>query len=303
MSELAGAALQGQRILVTRTREQASVLSERLRALGAIPLEFPTIRIVPPHDWTALDAALTRLYTSSTQPYYNWLILTSTNGVHICMQRLQTLGYEPAALRDVRIATIGPATAAALQQYGVSADLVPDEYVAEGVTNALFADARERQTPLKGQHILLARAAEARKVLVTELQQVGALVDEVPAYTTATVARDDERGREVLQLLQQQQLDILTFTSSSTVRNFVIWLRNCVPDSDAAESLLEAIRHHTCIASIGPITSKTAHELGLKVTIEAQEYTIDGLVQAMVSHRLPIDEENYGRASNFNTYE
>ena len=235
MSELSGAALQGKHILVTRTREQASVLSERLRALGALPIEFPTIRIVPPHDWTDLDAALTRLYISA-QPGYDWLILTSTNGVHICMQRLQTLGYEPAALRGVRIATVGPATAAALTQYGLSADLIPDEYIAEGVANALFADARERQIPFKGQRILLARAAEARRVLVTELQQAGALVDEVPAYTTVTVARDDERGREILQLLQQQQLDILTFTSSSTVRNFVLWLRNCAPDSDAAES-------------------------------------------------------------------
>jgi uroporphyrinogen-III synthase len=287
MSDLAGAALQGKRILVTRTREQASVFSERLRALGAIPIEFPTIRIVPPHDWTDLDAALTRLYTStSAQPIYNWLILTSTNGVHICMQRLQTLGYEPAALRNVRIATIGPATAAALQQYGLSADLVPDEYVAEGVLRALLTDARERQIPLEGQHILLARAAEARKILVTELRQAGALVDEVPAYTTVTVARDDEQGHKILQLLQQGQLDILTFTSSSTVRNFVIWLRNCAPDSDTAETWLETINQHALIASIGPITSRTAQELGLKVTIEAQEYTIDGLVQALVLYPL-----------------
>lgn len=285
MSELLGAALQGKHILVTRTREQASVLSERLRALGAIPIEFPTIRIVPPHDWTDLDAALTRLYISA-QPVYNWLILTSTNGVHICMQRLQALGYEPAALHGVRIATIGPATAAALLQYGLSADLIPDEYIAEGVASALFADARERQIPFKGQRILLARAAEARRVLVTELQQAGALVDEVPAYTTVTVARDDELGREILQFLQQQQLDILTFTSSSTVRNFVLWLRNCAADSDAAESLLETVRQNTRIASIGPITSRTAHELGLNVTIEAQEYTIDGLVQAIVLHSL-----------------
>jgi uroporphyrinogen-III synthase len=283
MSEQNGAVLQGKRILVTRTREQASVLCEQLHALGAVPIEFPTIRIVPPHNWTVLDAALRRLYTLE-QPAYDWLILTSANGVHICMQRLRTLGYDPAALRHVRIATIGPATAAALKQYGVNTDLMPDEYIAEGVAKALFADAHERQLALKGQHILLARAAEARKVLVTELEQAGAVVDEVPAYSTLTVDRDDEQGRQVLQLLQQRQLDLLTFTSSSTVRNFVLWLRSCAPDSDAAESLLEMVRQNVQLASIGPITSQTARELGLKVAIEAKEFTIDGLVQAIVLH-------------------
>ena len=281
MSEHLATTLQDKRILVTRTREQASVLSEQLRALGATPIEFPTIRIVPPHDWTVLDAALTRLYVRD-QFAYDWLILTSANGVHICMQRLRALGYDPAALRAIRIAAIGPATAAALQQYGVSTDLIPDEYIAEGVARALFADAHQRQISLKGQHILLARAAEARKVLITELEQAGALVDEVPAYTTLPVDRDDEQGQQILQLLQQQRLDLLTFTSSSTVRNFVLWLRQCAPDSDAAETLLEMVRCNVQIASIGPITSQTARELGLKVAVEAKEFTIDGLVQAIV---------------------
>ncbi|GCE16417.1 uroporphyrinogen-III synthase [Dictyobacter kobayashii] len=191
--------LEGKRILVTRTREQASVLCEHLRSLGAIPIEFPTIRIVPPEDWTTLDVALKGLYTDDSSGY-DWLILTSANGVNICMQRLQALGYEPAALRNsrnshsLRIATIGPATAAALAQYGISADLIPDEYIAEGVINALEKDAHERQIPLTGQRILLARAAEARKILPLELQQAGAYVDEVPAYYTVPVARDDQRA-------------------------------------------------------------------------------------------------------------
>lgn len=291
------ASLQGKRILVTRTREQASALCERLRSLGAMPIEFPTIRIVPPEDWTELDRALKRLYVHDGSAY-DWLILTSANGVHICMQRLQTLGYEPSALQNdqsIRIATIGPATAAALAQYGVTADLIPDEYIAEGVISALQKDADERHTPLSGQRILLARAAEARKILLTELQQAGAQVDEVPAYYTVPVARDDERGREVLQLLQQGQLDILTFTSSSTVRNFVAWLQSCAVD--AAIPSLDDIKQHIQLASIGPITSQTARELGLKVDIEATEFTIDGLVQAIVLH-----EENHGRSSNHNTY-
>src|SRR6267142_5045338 len=113
--------LQGKRILVTRTREQASALSERLLALGALPVEFPTIRIVPPQDWHQLDAALKRLYFSTEDPLhsrpYDWLVFTSANGVQICLERLLTLGYDPRALRNVRVATIGPATAAALARY------------------------------------------------------------------------------------------------------------------------------------------------------------------------------------------
>ncbi|MBA2681252.1 MAG: uroporphyrinogen-III synthase [Ktedonobacteraceae bacterium] len=279
MSRSVAAPLTGKHILVTRTREQASVLSEKLRALGAIPVEFPTIRIVPPTDWSGLDAALQRLYATDGTGY-DWLVLTSANGVHICMQRLQELGYDPRTMHSVRIATIGPATAAALTEYGVSADLVPDEYIAEGVTRALLEDARQRQLPLTGQRILLARAAEARKILFTELQQAGALVDEVPAYYTLPVARDDERGREVCRLLQDGQLDILTFTSSSTVRNFVAWLTGYA--SERSDWILEKMTSNTQLASIGPITSQTARELGLRIDIEAKEFTIDGLVDAIV---------------------
>lgn len=286
MSELSTATLplQGKRILVTRTREQASVFSQRLQQVGAVPLEFPTIRIVPPSDWTQLDNALKHLFTidAAGQPYYTWLVLTSANGVTICCERLQQLGYQPAELHGVRVATIGPATAAALQRYGVHAELVPDEYIAESVAEALLRDAQQRGVSLQRQRILLARAAEARKVLVTTLQAAGALVDEVAAYTTHTVARDDERGREVLRLLQERQLDILTFTSSSTVRNFISWLKSC-------EQVLNGVKpldlcSHTTIACIGPITSQTARELGLSVQIEAKEFTIDGLVEAIIHY-------------------
>jgi uroporphyrinogen-III synthase len=284
MSKLVTAPLAGKQILVTRTREQAGVLSEKLRALGAMSVEFPTIRIVPPTDWNALDAALKRLYASD-ETGYDWLVLTSANGVHICMQRLRELGYDPGAMQNVRVATIGPATAAALTEYGVAADLVPDEYVAEGVTRALREDARQRQIPLAEQRILLARAAEARKILFTELQQAGALVDEVPAYYTLPVARNDERGREVFHLLQTGQLDIVTFTSSSTVRNFVAWLKSYA--SEPSDQTLGQITGNARLASIGPITSQTAREFGLHVDIEAKEFTIDGLVDALVLH------ENY----------
>lgn len=332
---VAASPLQGKRILVTRTREQASVLCEQLRTLGAIPIEFPTIKIVPPSDWTQLDAALKRLYaqqgsdedsSSNERDGYDWLVFTSANGVHMCCERLQRLGYDLQTLTNVHIATIGPATAAALTHYGLKADLVPDEYIAEGVASALIATSRDggggedergplwssapenegdhsdvqpgttddhkgphlspSSTPipterLQGQRMLLARAAEARKVLVTQLEQAGAVVDEVAAYYTVAVARDDEQGREIVRLLEQQQLDILTFTSSSTVRNFMAWLKSY--EQATSTPLMELVsRCH--IACIGPITAQTARELGLNVTIEAKEFTIDGLVQAIVTY-------------------
>ena len=270
--------LQGKRILVTRTREQAGTLSERLLSLGAIPVEFPTIRIVPPQDWEPLDNALRRLCTSS----YDWLVFTSTNGVNICFERLRTLGYHSDNLGNVRVAAIGPATAAALAQQGITADLVPDEYIAESVAAALIDDAQQKGESLEGKKILLARAAEARKVLVTELQKAGAIVDEVAAYYTVAVAGDDVRGQEVVRLLQSHQLDMITFTSSSTVRNFMQWLMQCEPGFVDEFIRLVTKLVQPKIACIGPITSQTAREFGLHVHIEAQEFTIDGLVKAIM---------------------
>ncbi|HLI08162.1 MAG TPA: uroporphyrinogen-III synthase [Ktedonobacteraceae bacterium] len=279
--------LQGKRILVTRTPEQAGVLSERLKALGATSVEFPTIRIAPPEDWQQLDAALHRLFATDAQnaAYYSWLVLTSANGVNICCQRMRTLGLDLETLgaNGVRIACIGPATATALARFGLNAALVPDAYIAEGVAAALIEDAQQRAEPLAGRRILLARAAGARQVLATELQQAGALVDEVPAYYTLAVSADDERGRDVLHLLKTGQLDILTFTSSSTVRNFMQWLAHCEEHDATIDSSLLLRNGRLRIACIGPVTSQTARQLGLAVQIEASKFTIDGLVEAIVS--------------------
>ncbi len=279
--------LQGKRVLVTRTREQASILSEGLRKLGAIPVEFPTIRIVPPSDWTQLDSALKRLYpsdsarqTDNASYIYDWLVFTSANGVHICLQRLQQLGYEPHMLHDVRIATIGPATADALTTYGLTADIIPDAYVAEGVADAIIEDAQQHGILLNGQHILLARAAEARKVLAVMLRKAGAVVDDVPAYYTLTAAVDDERGRNLWSMLHQRQITIITFASSSTVRNFMAWVKRC--EEVTGVTLVPASL--PTIACIGPITSQTARELGLMVSIEAKEFTINGLLEAIVEY-------------------
>jgi uroporphyrinogen-III synthase len=273
--------LQSKHVLVTRTRDQAGVLSEQLRAAGALPVELPVIRIVPPEDWSRLDQALRALAENAA---YNWLIFTSANGVKMALDRLSTLGLEPRMLATARIATIGPATAAALANYGLSAALVPDEYIAESVAEALRREAEGRGETLAGQRILLARAAEARQVLVTELEQAGAHVDIVTAYRTLPVAQDDERGREVIALLRQQQLDIITLTSSSTVHHFMHWLSQSAPD--IAILLAYPGKQPICplIACIGPITAQTARDYGLEVGVEAREFTIAGLIEALITY-------------------
>ncbi len=281
--------LQGKHILVTRTREQAAVLIDRLSSLGATPVEFPTIRITTPLDWTPLDEALKRLCAMDEAggPYYNWLVFTSANGVRSCFKRLSALGYisqVSQALSRVRVAVIGPATAAALAQYGIKAALVPTEYIAEQVVSAMVEDGRRRGESIVGKRVLLARAAEARKVLVSGLQQAGALVDEVAAYRTVSAAGEDEQGRKVLRLLRDQQLDMMTFTSSSTVRHFMHWLADCVAETGTEAADLVTHNPRLKIACIGPITSRTARELGLDVHIQAKEFTIDGLVEAIVEN-------------------
>src|SRR5258708_28746477 len=169
-------ALHGGRELVTRTSEQGGAFSERLRALGAIAVEFPTIRIVPPDDWEPLDKALRRLCTEGG---YDWLVFTSANGVRICCERLSSLGYDVRTIGNVRIAAIGPATAAALARYGVTVDLVPGEYIAEGVAAALIDDARQRRESLVGEKVLLARAAEARNDMGSVFNMAAAYADVV----------------------------------------------------------------------------------------------------------------------------
>ncbi len=271
--------LRGKRILVTRTQQQAGTLRDRLAVLGATPTVFPTIGIAPPANWETLDAAFARLFLkdeATGDEGYSWLIFTSANAVKICCERLLQQSYDLGRLRQVRIATIGPATAAALARYGLTAQLIPDEYIAEGVADALLKDTRQRGESLVGKHILLPSAAEARKVLVRELQQAGAVVDEIAAYSTLPVASNDALGRDVLHLLQTHQIDIITFTSSSTVRNFVQWL------TGTANIQIVTENGQLKIACIGPITAQTARAYGLTVHIEAKEFTIDGLVEALV---------------------
>ena len=273
--------LLGKGILVMRTREQASSFSERLRKLGARPVEFPVICIAPPLDWQPLDDALRHL-CATTFTYYDWLIFTSVNGVESVFERLNELGLALPVAGRMRIAAIGPATAAVLTRYGLQIDLMPEAYIAEGIAAALIDDAQRLGTALVGKRILLPRASVARDVLVTELTAAGAIVQEVAAYRTLPVASDDTKGLEVLRMLEAGELHILTFTSSSTVRNFLHWLVSSAPH--IAGKLKNAPKSDTLpvIACIGPITAQTARELGLHPQIEATTYTIDGLIDALV---------------------
>jgi len=271
--------LEGRRILNTRTYEQAGAFSSLLSALGAIPVEFPTIRIAAPEDWEPLDNALKRLCEADC---YDWLVFTSANGVQICFERLIRLGYYVESIGNVRIAAIGPATAMTLAKYGAKVDLVPATYIAEAVASTLIEDVRKQGESLEGKRLLLARAAEARNVLIHELQRVGVEVDVVAAYRTLGVDKEDERGQMILRQLEAQDFDIITFTSSSTVRNFMQWLMEY--DTKFAETFIRRVVEFARpkIACIGPITSQTARECGLKVHIEAHVYTITGLLEAII---------------------
>ncbi|TWI71660.1 uroporphyrinogen-III synthase [Desulfobotulus alkaliphilus] len=249
--------LLGRRILVTRAREQASDLLGRLTQLGAHCIEMPTIRVVPPLDMSDMDAAIDRLGE------YDWLVFTSVNGVKHFFKRLFDRGLDVRALHRVKTACIGPVTAERLLDYGIRCDILPENYRAESVVDAF------RKEKMSGVRVLLPRAAEARSVLPDSLREMGAHLDEVTAYVTLPVT---DQAEELIALLEKEGADMVTFTSSSTVKNF----RSLIPD-EHFKNLIQKLK----VASIGPITSDTARELGFHVDTEAIEYTIPGLVQAI----------------------
>jgi uroporphyrinogen III methyltransferase / synthase len=246
-------ALAGKRVLVTRPRAQAAALIEKLSTLGAVPVIFPTIEISTAEDPALLDQAIAELAS------YHWVIFTSVNGVSAFWQRLSALGKDNQAFRGIRVAAIGPATAQALRERGVEPSFVPGEYVAEAILPGLGE--------VKGQRILLPRADIARKALVDELSRQGAIPEEIAAYRTVPAKPDPQALREL-----EQGIDIATFTSSSTVRNYLKIL-----GERAIPLLKDAI-----IACIGPITADEVRKQGLKVDIVAEDYTADGLVEAII---------------------
>lgn len=252
--------LAGRRIVVTRPREQAPALVERLEAAGASVLTTPTIAIEPPDSWDPLDRALERL------PEYHWVVFTSVNGVAMVLHRLAERGRAATAVTRTRVAAIGPATAEALRAWGVVPEVVPEEYVAEG----LAARLRDRIHP--GDRVLLPRAAETRDVLVRELEAMGARIDEVAAYRTRPVAA---AGHELRAALGDGQVDMMTFASSSAVRHFSALF---------APADLAALMMGVAVACIGPVTAQTAIQLGLVVRVVPDEYTIPALARAIVRY-------------------
>jgi uroporphyrinogen III methyltransferase/synthase len=245
--------LWGKRIVVTRTRQQAGALSSQLRALGADVYELPTIRIEPPSDTQEFVTAVVHAHQ------YDWLVFTSPNGVQSFFENFFELRQDARELGGVRIAAIGPATAAKVREYRFAVDLQPKEYVAEAVVAAFKA-----QGSIENLTILLARAEKARDVLPEELTKLGGIVDIVPAYRTVPETEDVSGG---LARFQADGADLITFTSSSTAENFIA-LKLPLPTGLKT-------------ASIGPITSETMRGLGLSVDVEAQEYDIPGLVAAI----------------------
>jgi uroporphyrinogen III methyltransferase/synthase len=247
----------GKRVLVTRTRSQASALSRLLAGEGAVPIELPTIEIEPAADAAAVEAAVGGLRAGA----YAWVVFTSANAVEPFFRLLGERGMDARAFAAAKAAAIGPATADALAARGIVADAVAKEFVAEGVIEAL------RSQVSSGDRVLVPRAEGARPELIDGLRQLGAEVDELTIYR-AVVPK--EPSAEPLSLLRDGGIDIVTFTSSSTVRNLVALL------DDDVECLREAM-----VACIGPITAKTARELGLRVDVEAAEHTVPGLVRSL----------------------
>jgi uroporphyrinogen III methyltransferase/synthase len=252
--------LLGKRIAVTRAREQASDLVRQLSDLGANCLEYPTIKIVPAKNPKPMDEAIINLGT------YDWIIFTSVNGVKFFFDRLFETDRDVRALNHLYTAAIGPATAERMFQFGLKSDIIPKNYRAESVVEAF------RKEKLNGKKILLPRAGEARPVLPVELRNMGAEVDEVTVYLTEKVLDNVDL---LIKQLEDKTIDLITFTSSSTVRNF----KSLLPP-DKFNQLIGGV----AIASIGPITTDTAVELGIKVDITAESYTIPGLCEAILKY-------------------
>jgi uroporphyrinogen III methyltransferase/synthase len=252
--------LSGRRVVITRARTQAGAFAAALEEQGAEVIEFPTIEIVAPQSYEPLERAIREI------DKYHWVIFTSVNGVAHFFARWRASGRAVADFKGIRIAAIGPETAKSLQAAGLRADLVPAEFRAEAILKGL------KPAEMKGKRVLLPRAAQARDILPDTLRAWGAEVDVIEAYRT--VRAGGGAGR-LESLLKRGEVDMITFTSSSTVANFAALLA----DNDMT-SLLSGV----AVACIGPITEKTAEELGIRVNVVSRDYTIPGLTKAIVEY-------------------
>jgi uroporphyrinogen III methyltransferase/synthase len=248
----------GKKIIVTRAREQASDLVKLLTDLGAECIECPTIKVVEPDETKALDNAISNIAK------YKWLIFTSVNGVKYFFDKLFEKGLDVRALGSLKTATIGPATSQKLLDYGIKSDVIPETYRAESVVEAF------KEIDVKDKNILLPRALEARSVLPEELTKMGANIDDVASYQTVTVHENKDL---LISELEDGNVDMVTFTSSSTVKNF----KGMIPD-DRFKELTSKLK----VASIGPITSDTAKDLDFEIATEAKDFTIPGLTDAIL---------------------
>jgi uroporphyrinogen-III synthase len=245
--------LRGKRIVVTRAHHQAQEFSDKLVHWGATPIVLPAIRIVPMPDMQLLDQAIRALRD------FDWVIFTSANGVEIFWQRLAATGCHSSAFQGIRVAAVGPATAQTLRQHGVEPDFVPAEFVSQAVIAGLG--------DVSGLHILLPRAEIAGREFIEKLAALGAVVTDIPTYRTLPAEMDAEGLAEL-----RCGVDAITFTSASTVQNFVTAVKE------------RALFENTLIACIGPVTAEAARQLGLNVAIMAAEHTVDGLIQSLVTH-------------------
>jgi len=257
----------GKGVVITRPERQADDLAELLIKEGANPIGFPTIKIIPPPDWSELDTAIKNLED------YDWLIFTSANGVSFFFERLLVKGKDIRDLKGVKICCIGPATAQQVQNRGIRVDLVPAKFISEGILKSFS------RKKMKGKRILIARAFRARDVLPEGLKKLGADVDVVTTYVTVA---SEKKKSDLKTLFKENHVDVLTFTSSSTVDNFI-------KIAGRKFSLPEGVR----IACIGPVTAAAAKKAGLSVDIHQEEYTMEGLVGALTDYysKKPADEK------------
>jgi uroporphyrinogen-III synthase len=256
------APLEGWRILVSRARQQAGALSVGLRALGAEVYEIPFIEIRPPRSFKSLDESLKLVGE------YEWLILTSANGVRAMFDRMALLNLPKRTLAHLNIAAIGPATRAAIEQEGLKVAVTPKEYVAESIVETL-------SDKVRGKRVLLCRAKVARDVIPRELRHMGAFLDVAEAYETVIPQSSRVELRAALRDPQRRP-HLITFTSSSTVNSYVALLGIRSGRSRLVEGVLNA--------SIGPVTSDTLRQCELSVDVQAAQYTIPGLIEAIVRH-------------------
>lgn len=254
----------GKKILITRTQEQASEMAKMLRTLGAKCYVVPTIAIVPPLNWEPLDNAIAQLNK------YDWCLFTSVNGVKYFRQRLESLGKDVRVMNNVKIGVIGEKTAQALKEWGIFPDLMPKEFRAEALAEAL------KETDIKGKKILLARAEKARDILPEELKAAGAEVDIIPVYRTVL----PKEKKEDIKKIFKEGIDIIVFTSSSTVKHLAALIE--------PKTLSELLKDVT-IACIGPVTAKTLSNFGLKTHIMPTTYTIKSLIEKIVQWEITSD--------------